>query len=118
MLALIKKNMVVIGVIVAALAALYYFYSSSGGGATLTSSADAQSPVSVEILATLGNLRTIKLDNSLFADPLFISLSDFGVTIPPAAAGRRNPFAPVGAGGGATQTTASTTKAGTSTPAR
>jgi hypothetical protein len=102
MLALLKKNMVVIGVIAAAVAALFYFYSSnSGGGATVTSSAQGESPVSQEILATLGNLRTIKLDNSLFQDPLFVSLSDFGVSIPPAAAGRRNPFAPVGQDGGA-----------------
>lgn len=119
MLALLKKNMVVIGVLVAAVAALFYFYSSGSGGATLTSSDEAGSPVSNEILATLGNLRTIKLDNSLFADPLFVSLSDFGVTIPPAAAGRRNPFAPVGQGGGAGATTQTgTTTTGTSTPAR
>lgn len=114
MLALLKKNMVVIGVIVAAIAVLYYFYSSSGGGATLTSSAEVESPVSMEILATLGNLRTIKLDNSIFNDPLFVSLSDFGVTIPPAAAGRRNPFAPVGQNGAA----ATTTKPANAAPTR
>ena len=117
MLALLKKNIVVIGVIAAAVAVLYFFYSSSGGGATLTSSAEVESPVSREILATLGNLRTIKLDNSLFQDPLFLSLSDFGVTIPPAAAGRRNPFAPVGQGATATPA-ATTTKAASTTPAR
>jgi hypothetical protein len=117
--------MVVIGVIVAAVAVLYFYMSSSGGGATLTSSADVNTPVSNEILATLGNLRTIKLDNSLFSDQLFMSLSDFGVTIPPAAAGRRNPFAPVGQGNAAatTQTTPAATgtttqTTGTSTPAR
>lgn len=99
MLALFKKNLVLIGIIVAAAVALYYFASSGGGGAILTSSTDVQSPVSNEILATLGNLRTIKLDNSIFKEPLFMSLSDFGVAIPPAAAGRRNPFAPVGASG-------------------
>lgn len=117
MLALLKKNMVVIGVIIAAIVVLYYF-SSSGGGAVLTSSSEIESPVSQEILATLGNLRTIKLDNSIFQDPLFMSLSDFGVTIPPAAAGRRNPFAPVGQDGGAPTRAATTTKSATSTPAR
>ncbi len=115
MLALLKKNMVVIGVIVAAVAVLYYFYSSSGGGATLTSSAEVESPVSQEILATLGNLRTIKLDNSIFAEPLFLSLSDFGVTIPPAAAGRRNPFAPVGQGNAPARSATTTPPTGTTT---
>jgi hypothetical protein len=117
MLALLKKNMVVVGIIIAALAVLYYFYSSSGGGATLTSSAQDESPVSQEILATLGNLRTIKLDNSLFQDTLFLSLSDFGVTIPPAAAGRRNPFAPVGQNGpAATKTAPAATTTTTTAP--
>ncbi len=116
MLALIKKNMVIIGIILAAAAVLYYFYSSDSGGAVLTSSEDTDSPVSQEILATLGNLRTIRLDNSIFSDPLFVSLSDFGVTIPPAAAGRRNPFAPVGQNGPAATQAATTT--GTTAPAR
>jgi hypothetical protein len=96
MTALIKKYGVIIGVVVVAALVLWFFYSRGGSGALLTSSADQESPVSQEILATLGNLRTIKLDNSIFSDPLFQSLSDFGVAIPPAAAGRRNPFAPVG----------------------
>lgn len=111
MLAFLKKNLVVVGIIVVAAGVLYYFYSSSSGGALLTSSDQTQSPVSQQILATLGNLRTIKLDNSIFSDPLFQSLSDFGVSIPPAAAGRRNPFAPVGQSGPAATgtTTASST---------
>ena len=123
MLALLKKNIVVIGVLVSAAAVLFYFFSSGGSSATVTVTQE-ESPVSHEILATLGNLRTIKLDNSLFQDPLFLSLSDFGVSIPPAAAGRRNPFAPVGQDGGASRTTVVSTTtspagpAGTSTPAR
>src|SRR3989338_5103866 len=95
MLALLKKNMVVIGVVVAALAVLYYFYSTGSSSELLTAESQP-SPVSQEILATLGNLRTIRLDNSVFKDPLFLSLSDFGVTIPPAAAGRPHPLSPVG----------------------
>lgn len=108
MLALIKKNTVIIGIVLAAAAVLYYFYSSGGSSALLTSSAEQESPVSQEVLETLGNLRTIKLDNSIFSDPLFISLSDFGVNIPPAAAGRRNPFAPVGQTGSAPASASST----------
>lgn len=114
MLALLKKNLIPIGVVVAAAAALYYF-ASSGSSPLLTSSADVESPVSQEVLMTLGNLRTIKLDNSIFSDPLFKSLSDFGVSIPPAAAGRRNPFAPVGQGG-SVRTATTTTQTGTTTP--
>lgn len=110
MLALLKKHMVLVGGGAIVLALLYYFFTSSSSTATVTADS-GPSPVSQEILATLGNLRTIKLDNSVFSDPLFLSLSDFGVTIPPAAAGRRNPFAPVGANNAPAQkaTTTSTT---------
>lgn len=96
MLALLKKNLVIIGIILAALGVLYYFYSSGDSAPLLTSSEQEEGPVSQEILATLNNLRTIRLNDAIFEDPLFLSLSDFGVTIPPIAAGRRNPFAPVG----------------------
>jgi hypothetical protein len=107
MLALLKKNMVVIGVIVGALALLYYFYSS-GSSSVLLTAEEEPSPVSQEILSTLNNLRTIRLDSSVFQDPLFLSLSDFGVTIPSAAAGRRNPFAPVGTGNAPASSASST----------
>jgi len=105
MLALLKKNMILVGVVVAAIALLYYFYSSPGSPSELLTAESEPSPVSQEILVTLANLRTIRLDNSVFEDPLFLSLSDFGVTIAPAAAGRRNPFAPVGTGNAPASTT-------------
>jgi len=48
------------------------------------------------LLLTINSLNTIKLDNSIFSDPVFLSLSNFGVQIPAEPVGRRNPFAPVG----------------------
>ena len=83
----------VAGVLVLAL--VYYGWASAGNSAVLTSS-EGTSPLSQEILTTLGQLRTIRLDPAVFTDPVFTSLTDFGVTIPPQQAGRRNPFAPVG----------------------
>ena len=73
----------------------YYLWSGSGSAPLLSTTAEI-SPGSEEVLVTLGKLHTIKLDPSLFTDPVFVSLSDFGVTIPPQNAGRRNPFAPLG----------------------
>ena len=80
---------------VVVLALAYYAWTSSGSSALLTTS-EGTSPLSQEILTTLGQLHTIRLDAAVFTDPVFTSLSDFGVTIPPQQAGRRNPFAPVG----------------------
>ena len=86
--------------------AYFMFFSGGSSGPLLaSSSATAVTPVTQELLVTLSNLRTIRLDETIFSDPVFESLSDFGVVIPPEAIGRRNPFAPLGAGGGAPATT-------------
>ncbi|KKW42875.1 MAG: hypothetical protein UY93_C0007G0004 [Parcubacteria group bacterium GW2011_GWA1_56_13] len=93
----ILKNKFVIGGIgaVLLLTLVYYVWTSAENGALLTTN-DGTSPLSQEILLTLGQLHTIRLDPAIFTDPVFASLTDFGVTIPPQQAGRRNPFAPVG----------------------
>ena len=93
----ILKNKLVAGGIglVLILTLVYYVWTSSENSAILTTN-DGTSPLSQEILLTLGQLHTIRLDPAIFTDPVFASLTDFGVTIPPQNAGRRNPFAPVG----------------------
>jgi hypothetical protein len=94
---ILKNKMVMGGVVAVAVLALgYYLWTSTSSGPLLTDSADSTSPLSQDILATLGQLHTIRLDPGVFTDPVFVSLTDFGVTIPPQTAGRRNPFAPVG----------------------
>ena len=93
----ILKNKFVVGGVgaVLVLTLAYYLWTSAGNSALLTTN-DGTSPLSQEILTTLGQLHTIRLDPAIFTDPVFASLTDFGVTIPPQNAGRRNPFAPVG----------------------
>ena len=46
-----------------------------------------------ELLAALAKLKSTKFDKSIFDDPVFNSLKDFGVEIVPEPIGRRNPFA-------------------------
>jgi len=95
----IKNNMsLVLGIagIVLALVVYLNFFSGSTSEALLASTGDAQSPISQELLLTLSNLHTIKLDNSIFTDPIFMSLTSFGVELPPENVGRRNPFLPIG----------------------
>jgi hypothetical protein len=92
----IKDNKMYILLIVLALAGVWiYLTYFSGGSSSATLSSDNSSPLSQDVLVTLNNLHTIKLDNTLFSDPLFTSLSDYGVAIPPQTAGRHNPFAPL-----------------------
>jgi hypothetical protein len=100
----LTKNIPMIGIgVVVILAGVYYYMNSgSSAGPALTSS-DQNVAVSQDLLIALQNLQTIKLDNSVFSDPVFVSLNDFGVTIPPENVGRSNPFLPL-VGVGSTQT--------------
>ena len=101
----LKKNKMSIGGAIVFILAIYvYFAFFSSSTAPLTAT-DASSSVSSDLLVTLNSLHTIKLDNTIFTDPLFVSLSDFGVTIPPQQSGRGNPFAPLGKGGAVSTTT-------------
>jgi hypothetical protein len=95
--AFIKNNKVVGGIVVLVLLALCYwaFFSGGGSGAPLSSTSTAASPSSQDLLVALSNLQTIQLNDAVFTDPVFESLTDFGVTIPPQTPGRSNPFAPI-----------------------
>ncbi|MBI1975445.1 MAG: hypothetical protein HYS59_00395 [Candidatus Vogelbacteria bacterium] len=48
-----------------------------------------------EFLQVLLNLRSIKLDTTLFGDPIFTQLAEFGTPLTPEPRGRTNPFAPL-----------------------
>lgn len=91
------KNTKIMGALVIGLATLGILYFYWGGDSAAEPVATVEEPVaSQSLLTTLSNLRTMRLDTTIFEDPLFRSLSDFGVTIPPEPVGRRNPFAPTG----------------------
>ena len=84
----------------------YFFFMSSAPLPALSTSGMGELPATQDLLITLSSLHTIRLDGSIFSDPAFISLTDFGVVIPPESVGRRNPFAPLSgqaglSGGGA-----------------
>ena len=70
-----KKTLLIIGAALLAVGALLFFLF---GGREAASSD--------------GRLRATELNTSLFADPLFVGLRDFGVAIAPQPVGRRNPF--------------------------
>lgn len=74
----------------------YFVMFAKGEQPIITTTAeDPTAEVSRDLIATLNSLNTIRLDETLFSDPVFISLSDFGVIIPAQPIGRRNPFAPI-----------------------
>ena len=80
-----------------------YFGSSSQSGGTQPL-ATVETPTGTagqSLIVALSNLQTVKIDPKLFTDPVFVSLTDFGVTIAPQAVGRTNPFAPLSGVGSA-----------------
>ncbi|HWB34290.1 MAG TPA: hypothetical protein VG753_03165 [Candidatus Paceibacterota bacterium] len=93
----IKDNKLYIGIIAVLLLCVwaYFTFFSGGSRASLLTTASPTSPLSPDVLSTLSNLNTIKLDPSIFSDPVFTALSDYSVAIPSEAAGRRNPFSPL-----------------------
>lgn len=82
--------------------------TSSDGALSSTTAADASlvagftSPVSEKIasdiafISKLASLNKIKIDISIFSNPLFTKLTDNNIEIAPSAIGRLNPFALIG----------------------
>jgi hypothetical protein len=93
-----NKMAIVVGVVLLAGLFVYMNYFTKPSQDTLTTTTDTT--LSQDLLVTLQNLHTIKLDNSIFSNAAFQSLTDFGVTIPAEEVGRRNPFAPLQTSGG------------------
>jgi hypothetical protein len=92
----LKDNKLYIGLIAVLLvgAWAYFTYFSGGGSSPAVLSTDDTSPLSQDVLTTLSSLNTIKLDPSIFSNPVFVALTDYSVAIPPESSGRNNPFAP------------------------
>lgn len=82
------------GILVLAAALIYFMFFSGPSEEVGVVVQEETSSVSRELIITLSNLNTIRLDNSIFSDPVFLSLSDFGEQIPLQNVGRYNPFAP------------------------
>lgn len=54
-------------------------------------------PADQDLITLLFQLKSIKLDNTIFNDTAFRSLQDFSQALVPEPIGRTNPFAPLGA---------------------
>ena len=108
------KNILIFVAIAVVLFLVYLFFlkPSSSNQAGLISSSDTTptsnttssgtdantSSIAENFLTLLLNVKTIKLDDSIFTDPAFISLHDSSIVlVPDATTGRPNPFAQFGA---------------------
>ena len=86
-------SLVLVGVVV-----YYFFNRDTTPEALLASVSSTQSPkIEGNLLQTLQQLKAIKLDDSIFVDPVFTRLTDFSQPlVSQGTPGRSNPFAPIG----------------------
>ena len=96
------KSLIISLAILAILISLYFFFIKGEKQEENLVSAPAAVPktpvVSGEFLSLLLNVKNIKLDDSVFSNPAFSSLSDSSILLEPdGTEGRPNPFAPFNA---------------------
>ena len=66
-------------------------------GANSASVLDGASSITQDFLSLLLSVKSIKLDDAVFSDPVFLSLQDSSILlVPDGTEGRPNPFAPIG----------------------
>ena len=95
-----SRNLIIALLVMAVLGVAAYFYAGrarvSEESLTSVAASDQVAAVDGDLLKTLGQLKKLKLDDSIFSDKVWLSLADFGQTLAPQASGRANPFAPLG----------------------
>lgn len=86
---------VIAGIVIAG--GVWYTLRGEGSAQTIVTTQTEGGTAEKEVVDTLLALRAVTLSGTIFSDPAFQTLKDFGVQIVPEAVGRVNPFAPRGA---------------------
>lgn len=111
-----KRVVVGFGVLLLILLGLLFYWilrpdTTNTGPISIASVSPLDATLGKELLAALSKLKSTKLDTSIFKDPIFQSLKDYGVDIASQPVGRRNPFAGFdGTAGGTTGAKVPTTQ--------
>lgn len=92
------RNLIIAGVVLLALIAAGYFYTTRDrvGDADLLVGVPISSERAIDgdLLSTLRELKRLRLDEAIFSDQAFLSLTDQSKPLPAQTSGRINPFAP------------------------
>ena len=93
------KSILAIVIIIAVAAGAYFYYEGSAtpAGTSLSESDNSSTDgsIGIHVLSLLNQIKTLKIDTSLFSSPAYQSLRDYTVAIPQVSVGRANPFAPL-----------------------
>lgn len=112
MMSLLQNKLVIliVGGVVIAGVVWYSFLRDRGDGSLLqTNDLTQATEADSDIVNTLLELRAVSLSGTIFSDPAFLRLKDFGSQIRPEPVGRANPFAPLSGAAAANASTATTT---------
>lgn len=98
----IKKIIIWVVVVLILIAGFIVFRNRGDDGDFLTTSGGSEDEIvsganviGTEIIEALNQIDALKLDTSIFDDPVFTRLRDKSQPIPPEPVGRDNPFAPL-----------------------
>jgi hypothetical protein len=92
----ILKNKLLVGVGIVILAGLIWWgLIGTAAPAPLLDTQGISNESDQDIVTTLLTLRAVNLSGTIFSDPVYLSLKDFGKDIVPEPVGRDNPFAPL-----------------------
>jgi hypothetical protein len=91
------KTGIAVAVIIILLFVGYGFFFGGSDEEALVSESAVPDAVGGDLIAILGRLQSLSLEGTVFSNPLFRSLVDFGIELTPEPVGRPNPFAPLGA---------------------
>ena len=104
----IKNILIFLGIALVLILAYFFIFKKSPDQPSLVSSSgntilpttttqSATATISQDFLAVLLSVKNIKIDDSIFLDPAFLSLNDSTIElISDGTEGRPNPFAPLG----------------------
>ena len=94
-----KKTVVVIIIIIVVALIAYFYYEGTlpATDSTLQVSTASQNgqAVGANVLSLLSQIKSLKIDTTIFTDPAYQTLRDYTVAIPQENVGRSNPFAPI-----------------------
>lgn len=83
-------------VIVAGGLGYYFFFFNSGATSAISTTSGTASDAELSFISLVGKLDPIVFDTSVLSDPRFTSRESIRTAIVPEAAGRKDPFAPIG----------------------
>jgi hypothetical protein len=92
---ILKHKLIVVVGIVALAGLVWWGLIGTTPQAPLLDTQDTANSSDQDIVSTLLTLRAVNLNGTIFSDPVYQSLKDFGKQIVPEPVGRENPFAPL-----------------------